>query len=299
LALSSEKSPVFIKTHDAKADTYRFVRRGKGLNKHLNMLENALARYGLSQNEIQTYVYLSIAGEKKAADIAEAISLHRTETYRILRELEKRGIILSIIEKPAKFVAVPPDKAVEQLLEALKIEVRVLEKEKTDLVALWSSMPKPKIEKSKRDVMQVLEGQSQIVLKADELLEKAKMEAEIFVPDRYLALLYRSDFVDSLKRRSYNLNVNLLTEGSLKSRLFCERTGWANHRECVGNMEKLPCFMVSDADELLTIYRKRVEDEGEGRRKSKIVALWTNCDALVESMRILFSELSGSKNDRQ
>jgi hypothetical protein len=238
-----------------------------------------------------------MAGEKKAADIAEAISLHRTETYRVLRELEKRGIILSIIEKPAKFVAVPVDKAVGQLLEALKIEVGVLEKERGDLVALWSSMPKTMIEDSKREVMQVLEGQSQIVLKADELLENARTQAEIFVPDRYLALLYRSDFVDNLKRRSFDLNVSLLTEGSLKSRLFCERTGWANHREVVRDVEKLPCFMVSDAGELLTIYRKRVEDEDRGRGKSKIVALWTNCDALVESMRALFSELSGLKNN--
>lgn len=299
LTLSTEKSPVFIRTHDGEADAYRFVRRDKGLDKHLNMLKNALARYGLSENEIRTYVYLATAGEKKASEIAEATSLHRTETYRILRELEKRGIVLSIIEKPAKFVAIPPDKAVEQQLEVQKMKVRVLEKEKGDLVALWSAMPKPRIENNKREVMQVLEGEPQIILKANELLAKAQAEAWIFVPDRYLALLYRGDFADSLKRHSYNLNINLLTEGSLKSRLFCEQTGWANQRYCIGGVKKLPCFMISDTWELLTIYRKGVEGEDKGRRKSKIVALWTNCDALVESMRVLFSELSGPKENPQ
>jgi hypothetical protein len=57
--------------------------------------------------------------------------------------------------------------------------------------------------------------------------------------------------------------------------------------------------MISDTWELLTIYRKGVEGEDKERRKSKIVALWTNCDALVESMRVLFSELSGPKENPQ
>lgn len=133
-----------IRVHDEKADPWRIVCREKGSNKQLEIIENALARYGLSQNEIRAYVYLARTGERKAAEIAEAISLHRTETYRTLRDLEKRGIALSTFERPLRFTAVPLDKAIERLMETEKTKLKLLEKEKADLIQLWSSMPKAK-----------------------------------------------------------------------------------------------------------------------------------------------------------
>ena len=86
----------------------------------------------------------------KAGEIAEAISLHRTETYRILRDLEKKGIVFSIFEKPLKFTAVPLDKAIDLLVDAQKIQIKLLEQEKTSLVELWQSMPQPKISNVKK-----------------------------------------------------------------------------------------------------------------------------------------------------
>ena len=274
------------------------MRTDKHFNEHLSILEKALSRYGLSANEIKTYLYLAGASEKKAAEISETVSLHRTETYRVLRDLEKRGLVLSVFGKPVKFAAVPPYRAIEQLLETQKMRIKLLEKEKADFIALWSSIPKGRMDDVKsREVMQALEGRPQIVLKATELLKKSKRSVQIFAPDRYLTLLVQGDFIDCLRRCSYDLETDLLVENSLKSRIFCEQTGWANYRCCVRPMKKLPCFMVSDARELLMIYIKDVVDHGNIKRKSRIAALWTNCLALVESMRVLFSELSGCEKD--
>jgi hypothetical protein len=193
---------------------------------------------------------------------------------------------------------VQPDKAVELLLEAQKMRVRLLEKEKVDFNAIWSSMPKVRINcVENREVMQALEGKWPVVLKANELLDKAVRTVQIFAPDRYLTLLHRSDFTDSLKRHSYDLDIDLVTENSLKSRIFCELTGWANHRYYTGPVNRLPCFMISDAGELLAIYRKDVEGRDNRGRKSTVAGLWTNCCALVESMKVLFSEFLGRKEN--
>jgi predicted DNA-binding transcriptional regulator len=286
-----EKSRDFIRTHEEKTDPWRFVRRDKRHNKQLEMIENALSKHGLSMNETRVYLYLARTGGKKAAEIAEAVSIHRTETYRVLRDLGKRGVVLSAFEKPLKFTAVPLEKAIEQLIDAQRIKLGLLEKEKTELIQLWSSMPKPKIEGSKKEIFQILEG--------DELLEKARAEVQIFAPDGYLALLCRSDFIENLERYSYNLNISLLTENSLKTRFFCENIGWANHRYCMDDVKNMPCFMISDRQELLTIYRKDKEDTSKGgKKKPKIVALWTNCSALLETTLMLFSRLSRTKEIR-
>jgi sugar-specific transcriptional regulator TrmB len=286
--------------HDEKADPWRVVRREKGPNKQLEIMHNALARYGLSQNEIRAYVYLAKVDEKKAAEIAEAISLHRTEAYRTLRDLEKRGIVLSTFERPLRFTAVPLDKAIERLMETEKTRLKLLEKEKDDLIQLWSSMPKSRKDKSKKEVFQILEGESQVILKANDLLVKTRTELQIFAPEEYLAQLYRSDFMDNIERHSYDVSINLLTENSLKSRFFCEQIGWSNHTCCVGDVRKLPFFMISDKEELLIVYNKKSEDEGRVRKKkSRTAALWTNSNALVVSMMTLFYRMAEARETSQ
>ncbi len=112
MELAFEKTPTIVKIHN-EDDTLKLVKRDKGFTKQISTIEETLARFGLLKNEIKVYLYLARAGEKKAGEIAEAIALHRTETYRILRDLEKKGILFSVFEKPLKFTAVPLDKAID------------------------------------------------------------------------------------------------------------------------------------------------------------------------------------------
>ena len=96
MELSMEKLDDLIKVYDEKNESWKFIKRDKGFNKQLMMVEDTLSRFGLLKNEIRVYVYLARAGERKAAEVAEAILLHRTETYRILRDLEKKGIVFAV-----------------------------------------------------------------------------------------------------------------------------------------------------------------------------------------------------------
>ncbi len=298
LEQNNRKCPVFTKTHNSEAFSRRYVRTNRFLGERMNVLEKALSRYGLSVNEVKTYLYLAGVSEKGATEISEAVSLHRTETYRVLRDLEKKGLILSVLGKPIKFAAVPPYTAVDQLLETQKIRIKLLEKEKEDFLALWSSIPKGEMDGlGSKEVMQTLEGRPQIISKAKELLEESNRKIQIFAPDSYLTLLYQGDFIDYLKTCSYDLEIDLGLEDSLKSRIFSEQTGWASQRFCSRSAKKLPCFMISDAKELLMIYRKDVKVQRKGKHVSQIVALWTNCVALVESMRTLFLGLTGCEEN--
>ena len=84
-----KKPDTVVRLYDEKARLYKFVMKDKGPLQSLEAIENALAKLGLSKNEIRVYVYLARTGMLKASEISEVISLHRTETYRILRDLEK------------------------------------------------------------------------------------------------------------------------------------------------------------------------------------------------------------------
>ncbi|XES78447.1 MAG: TrmB family transcriptional regulator [Candidatus Bathyarchaeia archaeon] len=295
LAIQSQNRDL-IKIHDDRNDSLRFVKRDKGFTKQLSTIEETLARFGLMKNEIKVYLYLARVGEKKAGEIAEAISLHRTETYRILRDLEKKGILFSVFEKPLKFTAVPLDEAIDLLVDAQKMNIKLLEKEKANLVELWLSMPQIKVEKAKKELFQMLEGEQQVIIKAEELLERTQSEFQIFAPSEYLSQLYYSDFTDKLKKYQQTLNITLLTENSPKSQFFLDQLQMPKGKTGMVDAESLPCFMISDHKELLIAFHENENTTESGdKKKFKTAAIWTNYNAFIWTLQMLFTKLTSSE----
>lgn len=289
-----EKTSSLIKMHDK--DALKLVKRDKGFTKQLSTIEETLARFGLLKNEIRVYLYLARAGEKKAGEIAEAISLHRTETYRILRDLEKKGILFSVFEKPLKFTAVPLDKAIDLLVDAQKMKIRLLEKEKENLVEMWMSIPQQKMDNPKKELFQMLQGEQQIVIKAEELLERANSNFQIFAPADYLSQLFYNDFTDKLRKKLGQVNITLLTEDSAKSAFFIEQMDWPEEKCKVVHTQNLPCFMISDNHELLMAFHESDSSTETGdKKKDKTSAIWTNYNAFVGTLQMLFSKLEAGK----
>ncbi len=294
MELSMEKLDDLIKVYDEKNESWKFVKRDKGFNKQLMMVEDTLSRFGLLKNEIRVYVYLARAGERKAAEVAEAISLHRTETYRILRDLEKKGIVFSVFEKPLEVHSSASREGSGLAHRSSENENQVLGEGKS---LGWSSFGhlcrSRSLKATRREIFQILEGGQQILLKANELLERARREIQIFAPGEYLGQLYHSDFIDNLEVCSKKLDIALLTENSLKGRFFLDKMSWAGHKHRVVDVKNIPCFIISDRNELLIAIQQNEEGEdGIDKKKSKTVALWTNYNAFIETLEMLFSKLN-------
>ena len=72
----------------------------------------------------------------------------------------------------------------------------------------------------------MLEGEEQVLMKANELLEKAEHDFQLFASADYLSQLYYSDFSDKLKAQSDKVNVTLVTDNSVKSAYFMGQLEW-------------------------------------------------------------------------
>jgi sugar-specific transcriptional regulator TrmB len=292
MALAMEKQDL-TKVYDKQNEAFRMVRKDQAFSKQLSTIEETLSRFGLLKNEIKVYLHLARAGEKKAGEIAESISLHRTETYRILRDLEKKGIVFSIFEKPLKFTAVPLDKAIDMLVDAQKIQIKLLEQEKTSLVELWQSMPQPKVADAKKELFQMLEGEQQVIMKANELLEKTEKDFQVFASADYLSQLYYSDFSDKLKKQADKVTVSVVTDDSSKSAYFIGQLDWLGGYRKISDQQSLPCFMISDKKEvLIAFHEKESANEEDAKKKYKTAAIWTNYNAFVKVFSLLISKLT-------
>jgi sugar-specific transcriptional regulator TrmB len=277
-----------VKLYDENTGVWKFVRKDRGPIRSIELIENMLQKLGLSKNEIRVYVFLARSRERKASEISEALTLHRTETYRILRDLEKRGLVSSVFEKPLKFIATPFEQAIEALIEAKKLRIQRLERKKKELIGIWLSLPHPEVEQEKREVFQILEGEEQIDFKGNEIIQNSKREVSVFASEEDLARLYHSGLIDGLEKLSKKeFTVRLLTNNSPKSRFFVEKIKLPDIKFARSEVQDVPTFILTDREQLLLTIRK----SHERTKRAPIAALWTNYEAFIKALEKLFSEL--------
>jgi len=253
--------------------------------KALKRIKDALGRFDLSKNEVRVYLFLARFGAQKAQRIAEALSVHRTEAYKILRRLEKQGLVSCVFERPMKFVSVSFERALGNLIEERRQRIHQMEQWKKELLETWQSLPKPEARKTRKETFQVLEGRRQVSVKATQILEGCGSELLMVLSDENLLWLYNSPFFDDLEKivEKRGIDVRVLTNYSPTSTYVFEEVSLGEGDFAYFCMDDAPCFIISDAEQVLLLMER--EQEGEG----KPFAMWTNYSTLIKSFKLLFN----------
>jgi sugar-specific transcriptional regulator TrmB len=281
-----------IELSDEDLNACKSSRKDRRPHKATEIIENMLQALGLSKHETRVYLYLALSKERKASEISEALNLHRTNTYRILGDLEKRGLVSSVFEKPLKFIAVPFEQTIDALIETKKLRIQKLEKKKRNLIELWLSLPKPEIGEQRKEVFQILEGEEQIDLKATEVIQNAQREINVFASEEDLARFYNSGLIEKLEKPSKKkLEINLLANNSPKSRFFVEKIRLQNKRYTSADNDAVPTFILVDQKQLVFMIRRFNESNSKKTARPRISALWTNYEAFTKALGTLFSGL--------
>jgi sugar-specific transcriptional regulator TrmB len=61
---------------------------------------DVLSDFGLTAKESEVYVLLCKKGPLKGLDVSKSLGMHKGEIYRVLKSLQRREIVESIIESP-------------------------------------------------------------------------------------------------------------------------------------------------------------------------------------------------------
>jgi sugar-specific transcriptional regulator TrmB len=250
----------------------------------LRQINRALTRFKLSKNEVKVYLFLARCGSQKVQQISENIGIHRTEAYKILRSLEAKGLIARILEKPMKFAALPLERVLENLIEERRGRIIQLEQRKKELLEMWRSLPAVEEFSSNKETLQVIEGKRQVMVKVSELLDSSEAEFQAVVSDNEMAWLFNNlffeDLDDLMKKRS--LDVRMMTQHSPISTYIIDKTDLCNMDFAFLRRSNQPSFFVVDDKQILLLMNN---DE------NKLLAMWTNYEAVVASFRNLFEHL--------
>jgi len=250
----------------------------------LKSIDQALSKFKLNKNEVRVYLYLARFGAHKAQSIAEALGVHRTEAYKILRRLEEQGLVTRVMERPMKFLAVPFETVLNNLIEERRQKIYQMEQRKAELIKIWASLPEPENVHTRKETFQVLEGKKHISVRLSELLENAESEFHMIVSDDNLIWLYNTPFLDDVQAKAdkTGLTTRLMTNFSPTSSYVLEQMEIGEGDFAYLKKEKIPGFFINDKKEMILLI---------GNDQNNVTGMWTNYETLVESYTILFSLL--------
>jgi sugar-specific transcriptional regulator TrmB/FixJ family two-component response regulator len=95
-------------------------------NKFADEISALFRIFGLSKTQAKIYTALNALGVATASEIATLSKVRREEVYRIIPDLENRGIVNTKLEAPRKFAATEPKTALKILA---KIKIDLMESE--------------------------------------------------------------------------------------------------------------------------------------------------------------------------
>ncbi len=251
----------------------------------------SLVDYGLSKNEAKVVTFLAKRGPERVSLIARALKLNRTETYRTLRNLQRRGIAEASLEQPIRFQAAPFSRCLEMLVAERKEKIASLEQR---CGALEQSFETFNVETAAPafERFQVLEGRSRLRQKLLFMLESSKLQIDLIAapPDLGGGALSIMETLSALAKRGRKIRVVTDISGSA-ARTVESLQNMISFRHLDLGRRPVPRVSIVDDTEALLGFGGAEEAT---TRNAEQATLWINSRSFVRTLRAHFNEIWSS-----
>ncbi len=252
-------------------------------------LKDELAKFGLTSNQSKVYTYLGKYGSRTAPEVCKALKLPRTETYHLLTVLQNKGLVSATFQNPIRFSAEPLNKAIWVLVNAEKERINVLEKQETEIMKIWKSIPEyNETLETKDDKFQMLQSDNQTNSKIKKMIETAEDEFLVIGAEKDFLRFYRSDFFEEIDKKKTDMK--LLTSISEKMKYIFDDIDRSKVRMMPSDIRQNLCFLIKDSNEMVFFMKK------PNNTSEQMSAVWTDSEALIYSMKLLFDTLWTKSN---
>ena len=245
-----------------------------------------LQSFHLTPEESKAYLFLLRSGPKSAGKVARYIKSYRMKTYRILRELEKRGLIEATIERPQKFVAVPLEKGLELQINERKEKLSKLERSRDAILEQWKkNYVEPDVEHIK---IRIIQGRKQFFNFLDQLIEKAVTEINLLTTKNDLYRLSLTEITDRLRAANKKgVKIKLLTQMDRSAvSVINEFTEFSEVRHTV--LSSSLRFLIIDNEDVLSTFAM---DDSMNMKTQEDTTMWTNAPNYATTVTAYFMNL--------
>jgi sugar-specific transcriptional regulator TrmB len=245
--------------------------------------ESELVFYGLSAKEAKIYLYLLRNGSREVSEISRALTITKADVYKLLKELEGKGICDEILSHPSRFEALPLADALDSLIIKQNQRVETLSATKDEVISSLGKVSLPTPEPK----FQLLQGREPTTNKIRRI-RRSTNDAIIYVRQRTLTFLHTLGLLD-VEKISEGLSIRILTKLTPKTLELVKQYSHCKFRSIRDEADlNLPEFAVFDKKEALIAL--------SASEKSAIIdkdepALWTDSEAPVTLLVALFEKM--------
>jgi sugar-specific transcriptional regulator TrmB len=248
-----------------------------------------LIEYGLTKNEAKVVTFLAKRGAERASVVARALRLNRTETYRTLRNVQRRGLVEASLEQPVRFQCVPFSRCLEILIAERRNRLATLEERSESLERVFENLSAetaaPAFER-----FQVIEGRARIGQKLLFMCENSKLQIDSIMGPPDLAGSTGRVLLDTLSMLAKRgRKIRIITDIKPATVRFVEPIhSVITFRHMDLTQIPVPRVSIIDDTEALFAIGGREETEAGG---SEQVTLWISSRSFVRNLRAYFNEM--------
>ena len=267
----------------------------------LKTLENL----GLTQPEARVYVFLAKRGPQKARDTAKHLEIPKPTVYLIIKKLQKKGIVTSTLERPARFNAVPFEEVLDLFVKAKMEEAQQIQQNRDRILSDWQSISIGEIADGSAKFM-IIEGRNYIYSKIQKMMTETKKQLSIMATVTDLIRADQFGVFDATSKQPSKSKVNLkfiteLSEQNLKAMktllngISKTRFNFEGRTPDLG-LKVFSRMIIKDEKEALFFLNPKMDSN---KTEKDYVCLWTNCKALVDAFLGVFRDLWRQSTDVQ
>jgi sugar-specific transcriptional regulator TrmB len=257
----------------------------------VNDLVAELQDYGLTRNEARVLVFLAKTGPSKASEVARAVQINRTETYRTIRNLQRRGLVEATLERPVRFQSVSFDRCLSILIDERRARVKILEQRGEGLRRQFSEFH---VEPVSQEVerFQVVEGRIRIEQRLQGMYAQAKKSVMTVLSPSEVVRADTSDLLDILESAAKEgVRIRVITTINQTNLQIVEK--FLRHIEIRHlDLKAKPIPRVSIIDDCEALFEITTADGSP--QSEQEVALWINSRAFVRNLQAYFEEMWNS-----
>lgn len=250
-------------------------------------IQKFLNEFGLTQKEIEVYIFLAKHGILKSREVAKQIKKDKAQILRILKSLQSKGMVESTLETPKRFSAIPLEKALDAFVKAKREEAALIESTKKDLLQFWKTSSNARME-APLEKFVVLEG-DKIYSKISQLISDTKKQISVIATSADLVRAEQKGIFESISNHPLRKNIqvrfltNMTTQDSNAVKKILEKASKAGinlrGKEPILGQNLFPRLIIRDEEEAL-LFITPEQDNLNARQVE--TGIWTNCKTLVK-----------------
>jgi len=265
-------------------------------------IKNALKNFGLTEKEAEIYVFLAKHGVLTGGEISKQTKTHRPRIYRILKRLQKKGLVEATLESPIRFSSIPFEEVLDENIRKKQEETILLEKSKDGLLQDWNKIYGSRIEPDVGKFF-VIEGNRKIYSKIFRMIKQTKSHFSAILTVPELVRNEQFGVFDGIYRHPHKSKITFqfLTELSdqnleaIKLLNLKLKTGFdLKARNPSSSFSLLPRMVIKDKDELLFFVSPQTDFWNTGKNE---ICICTNNTSLVQTLTGIFEELWRNSTD--